>query len=67
MYSDFYDEKDGSEASLGQRSISLVSEVLAVQPCRHSVTKVLMCHTNRDKEISIQTVINAFSLSCCES
>jgi hypothetical protein len=28
MYSDFYDEKDDSDANLGQRSVSLVSEVL---------------------------------------
>jgi hypothetical protein len=28
MYSDFYDEKDDSDANLGQRSVSLVSELL---------------------------------------
>jgi hypothetical protein len=27
MYSDFYDEKDDSDCNLGQRSISLVSEL----------------------------------------
>lgn len=36
MYSDFYDEKDDSDANLGQRSVSLVSELLGSSMWRGS-------------------------------
>jgi hypothetical protein len=50
MYSDFYDEKDDSDANLGQRSVSLVSELLGSwmwwdQMCQIITPRLTQCAT----------------------
>ena len=42
MYSDFYDEKDDSDANLGQRSVSLVSELLGSSMWRDQMCQIIM-------------------------
>lgn len=52
MYSDFYDEKDNSDANLGQRSVSLVSELLGSsmwwdQMCQIIMLQLTQCATTK--------------------